>query len=161
MPQLDPTWFASQLFWLAITFSLMYLVLSRLVLPPLLDVLEGRKNTAASDLDQAQSLKIQAEQARLDYEHVLADARERSTQLINDATQANNARIDQASKKLDAEIAVKLTEATKKIAARKQELLTSLSPATTELTALIVEKLLHVSPNSDAVKKAVQANQGK
>ena len=50
MPQLDPTWFASQLFWLAITFVTLYVVLSRFVLPPLLEIIARRAQTAQDDM---------------------------------------------------------------------------------------------------------------
>ena len=63
MPQLDPTWFASQLFWLAVTFVMIYVILAKMALPPLMEIIERRKQTVEGDISQAQTLKSQAEQA--------------------------------------------------------------------------------------------------
>ena len=78
MPQLDPTWFASQVFWLVLTFAALYFVVSRMALPQLQDIVARRKQTVASDLERAQNLQAQAEKARQDYERTLADARSRA-----------------------------------------------------------------------------------
>ena len=55
-PAFDPTWFASQLFWLAVFFLGLYFALGRYVLPKLSDTLEKRANRIASDLDEAARL---------------------------------------------------------------------------------------------------------
>ena len=60
MPQLDPTWFASQLFWLAITFAVLYTVLARAVLPPLQNIVARREGTIEGDIASAEALKEQA-----------------------------------------------------------------------------------------------------
>lgn len=147
MPQLDPTWFASQLFWLAITFIGLYFVLSRLVLPPLQDILAKREQTMTGDLEEAQNLKVQAEHARVDYERMMVEARERAQQVIQDALAAGKARAEQASRDLDRDIEKKLVDASQKIGAKKQELIDGLSTSTAELTAMIVQKLTQREPN--------------
>jgi len=155
MPQLDPTWFASQLFWLFVAFMTLYVVLSRFMLPPLLEVMERRKATVDSDLQGAERFKTEAEKARDHYERTLADARLRSQQLIDTVMQEHKAKSEQASKALDDQIAAKLKEADRRISAKKQELMEALTPATAEMTALIVEKLTQRSPNKEEVKTTV------
>lgn len=151
MPQLDPTWFASQLFWLFVSFVLLYLVLSRVVLPPLLGIMAERKTTMDGDVARAQVLTDEAEKARKQYEHALAEAREKSQQLIDTAMLEHKQKSEQANKALDEKIAGQIKEAQRKIAAGKQELMEALTPATAEMTALIVEKLTQHSPGDDKV----------
>ena len=153
MPQLDPTWFASQLFWLAITFTMLYFVLSRLVLPPLMEVTARRQQTVEGDVAQAQSLKSEAELAKQDYEKALAEARGRAQQLMNDATAELKATGEQRTKDMERRIAVKLQEAASQIAAKKTEMMAALAPTTTELTAMIVEKLTQSTPSADQVNR--------
>ena len=63
MPQLDTTWFASQIFWLIIAFSVLYYLLSRKALPRLAEILEARQDRIAADLDEAERLRREAEEA--------------------------------------------------------------------------------------------------
>jgi F-type H+-transporting ATPase subunit b len=149
MPQLDPTWFASQLFWLLVSFVTLYFILSKLILPPLLEILARREQTRASDIDQAQSLKTQAEDARLTYERALAEARAKAQQLVNDAVIGQKARAEKAGHELDRQIAARLTDAEQKIRAKKQELMDALTPATAELAEMIVGKLTQRTPAGD------------
>lgn len=155
MPQLDPTWFASQLFWLAVTFVLFYVVLSRYVLPPLMGIIEQRQQKVEGDLSLAQTLKSQAEQARQDYERTLAEARERAQALMNEAMASHKTKIEQANKEMDRQIELKLADASRRIAAKKEEMLAALIPTTSELTAMIVEKLTQRSPSSDQVSRII------
>lgn len=155
MPQLDPTWFASQLFWLFVSFVTLYLILSRVVLPPLMAIAAKRKDTIDSDLSDAQSFKTLAEQAREQYERTMAEARARAQQLIDNAMLEQKRQGDQASKDMDQVIAGKLKDAEKKISVKKQELMDTLTPATAELTATVVEKLTQRTPGGDKIKTII------
>lgn len=152
MPQLDPTWFASQLFWLTICFVALYTGLSRFVLPPLMDVMARRASTVEDDVSQAQSLKSQAEHARHDYERTLADARERAQAVMNEATESYKVKSEAATKEMNRQIELKLTDASKRITAKKQEMIEALAPTMGELTSIIFEKLTQQKPSSDQVQ---------
>ncbi len=155
MPQLDPTWFVSQLFWLLAAFVTLYVVLSRVALPPLLEMLERRRQTVESDVQTAQSCKTQAEQAKEQYERALADARSRAQQVQADAMAEYKTQSEKLSRDMDAQTAAKLQEAGKRIRAKKQELLDSLTPTSAELAAMIVEKLTKQTPSSERLKAIV------
>ena len=155
MPQLDPTWFSSQLFWLAISFGLLYLLLSTAVLPPLLSVIASRKGAVNGDLEAAQMFKSQAEHARQVYEHTLLQSREMAQALLNESEAASKARADEATKALEAQIAKKLEEAEKAIALKKAALMEALTPATVQFAAQIVEKLTHHAPTEAQVQRAI------
>ncbi len=157
MPQLDPTWFASQLFWLFVTFIVLYVVLSKIILPPLMGVMAQRKHTVDSDLSTAQGLKTQAEEARELYERTLAEARARSQQLLADAMLEHKQRAETAGKELDRQIVLKLSNAEKQINTKKQELMDALTPTATELTKVIVEKLTKRTPDNDKAESLINS----
>ena len=157
MPQLDPTWFVSQVFWLAICFVALYFMLSKLVLPPLLDIMAKRTDTLATDIDTAQRLKAEAEQARLDYEKVLAKARGDAQAQMNDAVADQKAKAEAKGKELEKQIEQKLAATTAQINAKKAAMVKELSSTTMDLTAMIVEKLTHAQPSADQVNKALNA----
>lgn len=155
MPQLDPTWFASQLFWLAIFFTALYVALSRFVLPPLLAIMASREQTVASDIDAAQRLKTQAEDARTAYERSLAEARGQAQQLLVDAALAQKERAEEAGRDMDRQIAVKLADADRMIAAKRQQMMDALLPATEELAGMAVEKLTRRAPAKQQLVDAI------
>lgn len=151
MPQLDPTWFASQLFWLFAMFMVLYVVMARFMLPPLMSIMASRKITIENDLSQAQDLKEKAEHARDDYQRTLTDARLRSQQLIDEAVADQKAASEKAGKEMDAMISTKLKEAQSRIGMRKAELIDHLVPTAGELTTMIVEKLTNKPASPERV----------
>ena len=157
MPQLDPTWFASQLFWLAVCFVFLYLVLAKLVLPPLLAITGLRESTIAKDLEQAQSMKCQAERERTDYERLLADSRERAQQTVNNALSRQKVKAEADSRALDKQIEQKLSDASHRISSKTAELKQALLPTAGELASLIVEKLVQFTPQETHIKQALAA----
>jgi len=155
MPQLDPTWFASQLFWLAVCFAGLYFVMSRFFLPPLLEVMSRRQSTVEGDIALAVQMKEQSEHARHEYERTLADARERAQAVMNEAVEAHKAKSEAATKDMDRQIELKLADASRRITARKQEMIEALTPTMGELTSIIFEKLTRQRPDRDQVGRIV------
>ena len=78
MPQLDVNAWPPQLFWLAVTFLVLYFIISKIVIPRTGGVIEGRKNQIDSDLASAQRFKAETEKAVAEYEKALAAARDKA-----------------------------------------------------------------------------------
>lgn len=160
MPQLDPTWFASQVFWLFVCFVALYFMLSKLVLPPLLDIMARRTDMLATDIDTAQRLKGEAEQARQDYEKVLAQSRAAAQAQMNAAVAEQKAKAEAKGKELEAQIEQKLAAAQQQIEAKKAAMMKELGPAVEELTSLIVEKLTNAKPSASDVGQVLKVAKG-
>ncbi len=107
MPQLDPAVFLPQIFWLAIIFGLLYLVMSRVALPQVASVLEERRNRIAADLDQAAQFRAKAEEALAAYEQGIAEARKRAETLAREARDRLNAEAEERRKVLEAQLAAR------------------------------------------------------
>src|SRR5260221_4583747 len=75
MPQLDVSTFPSQIFWLAVFFVVLYLLMARLALPKIEKIIEERRNRVDTDLDKAGQMKTEAEAVIAAYEKALLDAR--------------------------------------------------------------------------------------
>ena len=110
-PPLDPGTFVPQLFWLALTFGLLYLLLKRLVLPRVGGVIEQRRERIERDLQTADKLKVETGQALAGYGQALAEARTRANALAKDMHGKLAAEVDKERARLDAEIAQKLADA--------------------------------------------------
>jgi F-type H+-transporting ATPase subunit b len=155
MPQLDPTWFASQLFWLLVSFAALYVLLSRVFLPPLMAIMAKRRETVDTDLSLAQGLKGEAETARQLYEKALADARAKSQALLLEAQAQQKHAADEAARATEEQVAAKLREAELAINRKRMELKDSLTPVAAELTAMVVEKLLRQHADMQKVSSAL------
>ena len=74
MPQLDPTYWASQVFWLILVFTILYVSISKFYLPKIKDNLDNRENKIKEDLENASRFKEQSEQKLKEYEVILENA---------------------------------------------------------------------------------------
>ena len=78
MPQLNPEFFVSQIFWLVLTFSFLLLFLWKVSLPRIGSVLEKRENKINNDIETAKQLQIEAEEIQKQIEQKLHDAKEQN-----------------------------------------------------------------------------------
>ena len=67
MPQLDPTYWVSQAFWLILVFSILYISISKFYLPKIKDNLDNRENKIKEDLENASKFKEQSESKLKEY----------------------------------------------------------------------------------------------
>ena len=109
MPQFDPSTFPTQLFWLALTFVALYVLMVRVALPRVTDVLDARRARIDHDLETAEKLKAEAEQTLAAYEKAMADARSQAQGLLRKASEEMAAE----AQARQAELAKSLAERTK------------------------------------------------
>src|SRR5690606_34937928 len=118
-PTFDSTHYASQVLWLAITFGLFYLFLSRVVLPRIGGVIETRRDRIAQDLEQAARLKQDADNAIAAYEQELASARAKASDIAETARAKGKSEAEAERATAEAALEGKLKEAEERIAAIK------------------------------------------
>lgn len=94
LPQFDVTTFPTQLFWLAITFVIMYAVFSSKILPDISGILENRRTHIDSDLETADRLRKEADDVQAAYESNLNHARQESKRMIGDVHATMKARAE-------------------------------------------------------------------
>ena len=83
LPQFDPTWFASQVFWLAVSFATLYFIFAKKTLPDISGVIENRKNHIQSDLETAEKLTAEADSVHDAYQQNLTKAQDDAAQAIH------------------------------------------------------------------------------
>lgn len=142
MPQLDVNDFAPQLIWLAISFILLYLIMSRLALPRVGSILEERAARIAGDLATAAKLREDTAQAIADYEKALADAKARAQAIARTAREEMNADIEARRAESDAQNAARMADAEKRITALKESALGHVGEIATETAEALVARLL-------------------
>lgn len=157
MPQMDPSSFPSQLFWLTLSFVALYIVLANRILPRIQDILETRQNRITGDVGRAEEYKNQAETAREVYEKALADSRTNAQSQLNEVAEAARKKAAVQTAEMDQAIAKKMADAEAAIHASRKQALNNITPVAADLTSLIVEKFVHHKPAADKVNAVVAA----
>jgi F-type H+-transporting ATPase subunit b len=157
MPQLDPSSFAPQLVWLTITFIVLYLLMSRLLLPRIGSVLETRRSQIAGDLTQAERLKLEAETAIADYEAAHAKAQAEAQKLASSTRERLNAESARRRGELDAALGQEAKTAEAAIQQAKQAALGNIRAVAAEVAQNMVKRLLAVDVAPAAAEAAVDA----
>ena len=85
MPQLDPEFWVSQIFWLIITFGILYLVLSKLILPKISDNLETRKSQVLDNLELAEKQRNDSEAKLKEFENIILKSKTEAKNLFNES----------------------------------------------------------------------------
>ena len=160
MPQLNFADFPPQLVWLAITFVVLLILMSKLALPRVAGVIEQRENRIKSDLDRAEKVKSDADAALATYQKTMADARAKAQAELRQGQAA----IATETAKREAAFAQALAQRTKAaedgITAAKSRALSDLRGVGADITASVLTKIAGVSLPADRVRGAVDAAMG-
>lgn len=160
MPQLNFADYPPQLVWLAITFLVLYLLLSRLALPRIGAAIEAREGKLKGDLDRAEKLKSEAEAAIETYRKAIAEAQAGSQAVLKQAAAAVAAEAAKREAAFAAEINARTKTAEEGIAAAKTAALGDLRAVAAEAAGELVARLTGNQPDSGAVDRALAAAEG-
>src|SRR5262249_13617588 len=155
-PPFQKETFPSQLFWLALTFIALYLVMSRIALPQIGAIFQARRERIGGDLAEAQKLRDESDAALAAYEKALAEAPGRGQRVPDETSQRLNAEAEERRKALESELNAKLAGAERAIAATKSSAMANVQAIAGDAAAAIVERLIGTAPSAAAVKTAVE-----
>ena len=155
MPQLDPTHFPTQLFWLAVCFAVLYLAMWKLALPKIADVLRERQERMDDDLEKAETLKADAQLILEAYQKTMADGRSEAQSILKAAKEKSSAegaaRMDELAKRLATETA----SAEARIAVAQQQALANIRGVATEAAQAAATRLAGREVSSADADRAV------
>ncbi|MDA9623352.1 hypothetical protein N9S49_01100 [Rhodobiaceae bacterium] len=141
MPQLDFTTFLPQLFWLFISLSVLYLMLSKIALPRISDVIEERKDTITDDLDEAKSLSIEAQNVVEDLRIKLDEAKIQSQKNLMDERQRNLEKISLKRKEFEDKVSNDILSSESKINKSKSSALVDISSVAEDIAEEMLNNL--------------------
>jgi len=156
MPQLDPSTFGTQLFWLGICFVALYLVMAIVVLPRISGTLQARASQLDDDLAEAEALREKAETALAAYEEALAEARSRALTLAQDMRAEVQAETERQKAELDATLAEQAQAAEAAMAKARNDAMDGLSDAAAAIVGDVMDAIGTVKADDAAVAKAVK-----
>ena len=160
MPQFDPTYFASQLFWLYACFIVLFILLSVFAMPKIGAVLEERQKRIDGNLDKAGQLKHEAEAAIAAYEKALAESRAQAHKILQDNAKSIAEAAEIRNKAIGEKLAQQIKDGEGRIQAAKDEALGHIREISADLVRASVEKLTGQSVDDKQVEVAVTASLG-
>lgn len=159
-PPLDPSTVAPQLVWLALTFFALYMLLKRIVIPRIGGVIEERRDRIQRDLDGAERLKGEVDDAVKAYEKALGDARANASSIARETRDKLAAEVERERAAVEAETTKKLADAEARIAQTKNKALSSVGEIAAEIAGPVVKQLIGKDVSADEVKRAIISGAG-
>ena len=161
MPQLNPEFFLSQVFWLVITFSFLLIFLWKVSLPRISSVLEKRESKINDDIQTAKKLQTEAEKIQTEISQQLFTVREQVAKLIKEKTNNFNSNVSTQLKAIDNELLKQINESTKTIEKNKNNALENIKTQIHEITKLILSKLTSIDVSDKEINDTIQTIQNK
>ncbi len=155
MPQLDAGFYASQILWLIITFSVLYYLLKKKALPRVADILEARQERISNDLDKAAALRAEAEEAAQEYAKVVAAAQSKASEAIKSTRDAVSADIAARTAALDKELTARIAKAEAAVGQAREVALTELENVAIEASQSATRHLVGVDVTAAEAKAAL------
>lgn len=157
MPQLDLSTFPSQVFWLFVTFAVLYALMAMLITPRIERIVTARQSRVDGDLARAGRLQAEAEATMAAYEKAIADARMQAQATVKATLDRLNQVASERQGQASAQIARRLEEAERRIAAEKNQALASLPQIAAEVAQSAIARLAGKASAGASVAAAVEA----
>ena len=142
MPQLDPEFFLSQIFWLVICFSFLLIFLWRISLPRINKALEKRQGKISSDLEKAKKYQLEAEELQKEIDKALLNANNKAEEELKNAINSYNKDMEKRIAVLDKELEGNLLNANQRIKKFEEDSLKNIKKEIKDLTAITFKKLI-------------------
>ena len=156
MPQLNSEFFLSQLFWLFICFSFLFIFLWKISLPRISSVLKQRDKKINNDLEDARNLQTEAEETQKQIDQELKDTQNKVAELIKQSSiEFQNKTTDQL-KKIDQELKIKIDESAKTIEKNKTNSLEEINEQIKEITKLTLSKISNIEIKEKEIEESLK-----
>ena len=156
MPQLDPTYWASQAFWLILIFTILYISISKFYLPKIKNNLDNRENKIKEDLDAANKFKDLSDLKLKEYEKIIENSKKEVTKIHFDSKSKLDKDIQTKKDLMDKEIEAEIIKAQKDIFELKKNSITDIQNISKDLASNIIESISGDKLNESSIKAAVE-----
>jgi len=158
MPQLDISTFTPQLFWLAVWFVVLYLLMAKIGLPRIAVALDARRQRREDDLAGAAQMKAEAEAANAAFQQTMSQARAEAQAVIKEAADRLAAEAAERHRALAASLAQQIADAEQRIAAARTQALMEVRGIAIDVGRAVVEKLIGSAPDAARMAAAVDGS---
>ena len=156
MPQLDPTYWASQAFWLILVFAVLYISISKFYLPKIKDNLDNRENKIKEDLDNANKFKEQSEAKIKEYEAILENAKREVSKIHSESKNILDKEIQKKRGTIENEIEGEILKTQKEIFDFKKNSISMIQNISETIASVIIENISGDKLNASSIKATVE-----
>ena len=165
MPQLNPEFWISQIFWLTLVFGSLYVLLAKLILPKISNNLEARKSQIAENIEAAEKKRKESDQKLKDYEKIINDSKIEAKNIFNHAREKILRDINSKKESLEKEINKEVKKAEKEILDLKKKAPEKINKIAIETSSDLVKQIIGAEVNNSNISAIVEdiskKNEGK
>ena len=155
MPQLNPEFWVSQIFWLVITFGILYVVLSKLILPKISANLESRKSQISDNIEAADKQREESENKLREYDEILLSSKIEAKNTFNQVREKALKDISSKKEFLDKQIDEEIKKAENEINQLKKDAPTKINKIAIETASELTQKLIGAEVNNSSISAIV------
>jgi F-type H+-transporting ATPase subunit b len=155
MPQLNPEFWVSQIFWLILTFGILYIVLSKLILPKISDNLESRKSQISENIEAAEKQREGCELKLKEYEEIIYKSKLESKSIFNQAREKALKDISAKKEVLNKQIDDEIIKAEQEIKALQNSAPDKINKIAIETSSELIQKLIGADINNSSISAIV------
>ena len=156
MPQLNPEFWFSQIFWLIITFGIMFVLLSKFVLPKISENLEVRKAQILENVEAAEKQREESDEKLKEYDQLILNSKNEAKDYFNKAREKILKDVDKKRENLEKEINEEITKAEKEILDLKNKSPEKIRKIAAETSSDLIKQLIGVEVNNSSISAIVE-----
>ena len=155
MPQLNPEFWISQIFWLTLTFGTLYIILSKLILPKISDNLESRKSQILENVEAAEKQRQNSEEKLKEYEKIVLKSKMEAKSIFNQARDKALKDISAKKEVLDKQIDDEVDKAEQEIKVLQSGAAEKINKIAIETSSELIQKLIGAEVNNSSISAIV------
>ena len=155
MPQLDPEFWFSQIFWLIITFGFLFIFLSKIVLPKVSDNLEKRKSQIKENIETAEKHRLESEDKLKEFEKIILENKIEAKNYFNEARQKIIGELDKKKDTLENEINSEIKSVEKEILDLKSGSSKKINDIAIQTCSDLIQQFVGVQANNSSITAIV------
>ena len=156
MPQLNPEFWVSQIFWLIVTFGILYVILSKLILPKIRSNLELRKSQISDNIEAAEKQREESVSKIKEYDEIISKSKTEGKNILNQAREKALKDINIKRDLLEKQIGDELKKVEEEIIKLKLEAPTKINKIATETSSELIKKLIGAEINNSSISAIVE-----
>ena len=156
MPQLNPEFWVSQIFWLTLTFGILYIILSKLILPKISANLELRKSQIQENIEAAEKQRESCESKLKEYDQIILKTKLEAKNIFKNARDKTLKDINSKKEVLDNQIDVEIKKAEQEIELLRKGALEKINKIAIETSSEIIQKLIGADINNSSLSAIVE-----
>ena len=155
MPQLDPYYWISQIFWLILSFGVLFLILSKIILPKISRNLETRKSQILENIELAEKQRLESENKIKEFEKLILEGKNQAKNYFSDAKQKIIEDINKKKTLLENEINEEIKSAEKEINDLKNNAPEKINKIAVETSVDLIKQLIGFEVNNSNISAIV------